>query len=124
MIAPDEWWTIDETRDFERGRLIRAFIPHVDQNPYTLIAAGRKEPTVHQEAFVKILPLNIRQITRYPNLPVAALPQYDKEVFTVNRAKKRPAIIICSGGTSVEDALTRGKPKRHYASFDNLKLTL
>ncbi len=115
MISPDEWWVVDESRSFDRGRLIWAFIPHVDQNPYTLIPTGRKEPTVHKEATVKISPLNIRQITRYPQLPVAALPQIDKEVFTVYRAKKRPAIIISSGGTSVEDALKRGKPKSHYA---------
>jgi hypothetical protein len=115
MITPDQWWVEDENYSFARGRLVWAFIPHVEQNPYTLIPTGRKEPTIHSEAKVKILPLNIRQIIRYPQLPVAALPQFNKEVFTVYRAKKRPAVIISGGGSIVDQALTKGKPKRHYA---------
>lgn len=111
MIQPDPWWVVDEECKIERGRLVKAFIPHVDQIPYTLIPKGRKEPTLHTEAIVEIHPLNIRQIIRYPQLPVAALPQHGKEVFTVYRAKKRPAIIISYGGLDVDKKLTLGKPK-------------
>jgi hypothetical protein len=47
-----------------------------------------------------------------PNLklPVAALPQYKKEVKAVYRAKKRPGLIVCSGGTKIDRILTAGKP--------------
>jgi hypothetical protein len=46
-----------------------------------------------------------------PALPVAALPQYKKEVRAVYRAKKRPGLIVCSGGTKIDRILTAGKPK-------------
>lgn len=111
MLHPSQWWDEDETHDYGRGRLVKAFIPHVDQVPKTLTAIGRSEPTDHAHAHVKIEPFRIRTHRKIPGLPVAALPLYDNEVHTVYQAKKRPALIICEGGPAVEKALTLGKPK-------------
>ncbi len=110
MLQPSQWWEEDGTHNYDRGRLIKAFLPHVDQIPKTLTATGRSEPTDHEHAHVKIEPLRIRSPRKIPKLPVAALPLYDSEVHTVYRAKKRPALIICEGGSAVEKSLTRGKP--------------
>ncbi|MBW2740262.1 MAG: hypothetical protein JRE64_15775 [Deltaproteobacteria bacterium] len=102
VLYPTPWWEKDSTRDYKRGRLVKFFAPHVVQTPFTLIPVGRDEPTEHNTAIVKIAPLDIRSVLRYPKLPVAALPQYKKEVRAVYRAKKRPGLIVCSGGTKME----------------------
>ena len=111
ILSPTPWWEKENNRDYKRGRLVKFFAPHVDQNPFTLISVGRDEPTEHNTAIVKIAPLDIRSVLRYPKLPVAALPQYKKEVRAVYRAKKRPGLIVCSGGTEVDRILTAGKAK-------------
>lgn len=90
---------------------MEVFIPHVDQIPYTLEPIGRKEATVHDKAYFSIEPLRIGKRPSSHKLPVAALPLYGKEVFTVHRTKKRPAIIISEGGAEVASHLRIGKPK-------------
>ncbi len=106
VLSPTPWWEKDSNRDYQRGRLVKFFAPHVDQIPFTLIPVGRDEATEHNTALVKIAPLDIRSLIRYPQLPVAALPQYKKEVRAVYRAKKRPGLIVCSGGTKISKILT------------------
>lgn len=110
-IEPDLWWVEIDKPDFRRGMLVKAFVPHVDQNPFTLVPVGRSQPTEHNIAHVKIIPLNIREIIRFPLLPVAALPQFKGEMRAVYRAKKRPALIVSSGGPKVPDRLTQNKAK-------------
>ncbi len=107
----DTWWEYDENEDYNRGRLIRAFIPHVDQIPYSLIPIGREKPTEHNVATVKIVPLNLVKPNKLPKLPVAAIPQYPAEIRAVYRAKKRPAVILCSGGEKIDKSLTLNKAK-------------
>ncbi len=109
MLEP--WWIEDKSFGFNRGRLMKAFLPHVDQVPKTITTIGRTEPTVHNKANYQIEPLRIKQPHRKPTLPVAAMPLYSNEVHTIYRAKKRPALIISEGGESVDRALTIGKPK-------------
>lgn len=111
FIQPEAWWEPDGNFEYRRGRLIKAFLPHVDQNPYIAIPIGRSEPTQHGEATVKFVPLDVRQAIRYPSLPVAALPQFPGERWGVYRVKKRPALIIGAGGTNVEKGMTAGKAK-------------
>jgi hypothetical protein len=111
FIEPDPWWEPTESIEYGRGRLIKAFLPHVDQNPYIAIPIGRSEPAEHREATVKFVPLDIRQAIRYPNLPVAALPQFPAERWGVYRIKKRPALILGSGGSKIDNNLTAGKAK-------------
>lgn len=85
------------------------FAPHVDQRPYCCVQEGRSEPTLHEKAIVNFYPIDIKQIIRYPKLPTAALPNRKNEVLTVYRAKKRPGIIVSSGGEEVPNRLTKGK---------------
>lgn len=105
------WWTQATSSDLKRGRLIKAFLPHVDQVPKQMTVIGRSDPTDHTRADYRIEPLCIKQPNKRPGLPVAALPAFDNEINAVYRAKKRPAIVICEGGDEVDRLLTLGKPK-------------
>jgi len=105
------WWVEDSSFEFRRGRLIKAFLPHVDQIPKQLTVVGRVEATNHTHANFKIEPLRMKQPPRKPGLPVAALPAFENEVNAIYRAKKRPALIVSEGGAEVEKQLTLGKPK-------------
>jgi len=109
LIEP--WWEECTDDEFRPGKLVWAFLPHVDQVPYTLEPAGRDKPTEHQTAIVNIKPLKIGNPPKKDKLPVAAIPRYDNEMLCVFRTKKRPAIIISKGGTFVEKALTKNKSK-------------
>ena len=105
-----EWWVIDNSKEIKRGRLIKGFIPHVDQIPWTLIPTGRTDPTDHSKANYTLEPLRINKPSQTYKLPVAALPDFEGEVRTVYRAKKRPVLIISTGGPDVPKELSRGKP--------------
>ncbi len=105
------WWSIDETREIRRGRLIKAFVPHVHQVPMTLIPKGRTDPTDHSRADYTLAPLRIAQPSPTYKLPVAALPDYEGEIRTVYRAKKRPVLVISAGGPDIPRELRIGKPK-------------
>ncbi len=110
LAAP--WWEKDSNKDYRRGRLIRAYLPHVDQIPRCLNINGRSESTVHNKIEYSISPLRVNSPPKKPALPSAALPAlYGKEVYTVHKAKKRPAIIISEGGVDIPNALRAGKPK-------------
>jgi len=106
-----KWWLIDESRDIERGRLIKAFVPHVDQIPMTLNPIGRTDPTDHSRANYTLEPLRVDKPSRTYILPVAALPDFEGEVRTVYRAKKRPVLIISPGGPDIPRELRHGKPR-------------
>ncbi|MDL2275158.1 hypothetical protein LJC22_03410 [Desulfosarcina sp. OttesenSCG-928-G10] len=87
-------------------------VPHVDQNPYCCVQEGRSEPTLHEKAIVSFSPFNInKRPLKQPQLPTAAIPTHKNEVLTVHRSKKRPAIIISTGGGKVPDWLVKDKPK-------------
>lgn len=105
------WWREDKSRDYRRGRLIRAFVPHVNQVPYCLQVSGRTDATQHNSALFEIKPTSINQRNRDKTLPVAALPEYKGESYGIYRTKKRPLLIISSGGDEVPDALRQGKPR-------------
>lgn len=109
LIEP--WWEECDEDDFRPGKLVRAFLPHVDQNPYTLEPIGRDEPTEHQTGIVNIKSFKIGDTPLKKGLPVAAMPLYGNEMFCVYRTKKRPAIIISKGGTFIERALTKDRAK-------------
>lgn len=115
IIAPTDWWVKNDKKVLCRGALVFAFIPHVDQVPYTLDLLGRKEADRHDSAIAKITPLRIKQPRGKTDLPVAAMPLYAGEVWAAYRAKKRPCLIIGSKNPSVNPELTRGMPKRSTA---------
>jgi hypothetical protein len=99
------WWVKCDENPIRRGQLVRAFVPHVDLTPNTLVPEGRKEATDHQRATFHLEPLRAREPAKKSSLPVAALPQYDGEVYTVHRSKLRPCLIVSAGGTDVPKAL-------------------
>jgi hypothetical protein len=106
-----KWWLTDVSKDIKRGRLIKAFVPHVDQIPMILSPIGRANPTDHSKANFTLEPLRIDKPSRTYMLPVAALPEFEGEVRTVYRAKKRPVLIISAGGPDIAKELRYGKPR-------------
>jgi hypothetical protein len=111
FIEPDPWWVDDGKREFEVGRLVKAILPFVDQNPYALETIGRAKSTEHKEALVRFVPIDIKSAIDYSRLPVAPLPQYPGETGVVYRAKKRPALIIHAGCPDIPSDLRKDKPR-------------
>ena len=79
IANPAEWWIANEERKLCRGALVQAFIPHVDQTPYTFEPIGRNQATEHGEARIKVAPLKVDQPLREITLPVAAMPRFPGE---------------------------------------------
>lgn len=107
----DSWWISDDGKDLCRGRLIEAFVPHVDQVPAALKPIGRTDDKEHKLADCEIVDVDISQPFERKTLPVAGLVCYDGEVRTVYRAKKRPMVLIALAGQEVPKSLTKDKPK-------------
>ena len=115
IIQPTDWWVKNEDQMLCRGALIFAFVPHVDQVPYTMEPVGRTDPEKHDSANLRVSPLRIKQPRRRTDLPVAAMPLYSGELWAAYRAKKRPCLVIGSNNPLVDRTLTRGMAKRSTA---------
>jgi hypothetical protein len=63
-----EWWVPVEGGVVDRGRLLWAVVPHVDQHPFALFAKGRTESTEHGRADYEVKPLT-RQQFMWDSLP-------------------------------------------------------
>ena len=108
-ISP--WWITDKKRDYRRGRLIKAFLPHVHQVPFTLIPIGRgQDPTDHTKIRYTMKELKLLDKNDLSLLPAAALVVPEGENILAYRGKKRPALIISSGGDEIPSNLRIGKP--------------
>jgi hypothetical protein len=108
IVGADNWWVQNEDRKLCRGALIFAFAPHIDQIPYTFEPIGRKDPTDHSSAVVRVAPLKIDQPLKPTDLPVAAMTLHSGEVWAAYRAKRRPCLVISCGNPVVDAALTKG----------------
>ncbi|MDY0095687.1 MAG: hypothetical protein RBT80_23575 [Candidatus Vecturithrix sp.] len=108
----DAWWENCGKDELKRGALIRAFVPHVDQVPHTLIPVGRKEAGEHSKAIIEIAPLQISTPRSKATLPVAALSIPEDELWTAYRAKKRPCLVIGAKQQHVDNASRRDMPKK------------
>jgi hypothetical protein len=116
LIGADSWWIKDDTKSLKRGRLILAYVPHVDQIPTLVTVIGRSDdPAFHDKAYVQFSAFSFSEPKRKPELPVAALPAYPNEVRLVYRAKRRPLLVIGESGPEVDERLTAGKPKAQTA---------
>ena len=115
LVGESDWWVPDADHKIRRGSLIFAFVPHVDQLPYTVEPVGRRQPDQHTAAEVKIAPLRTRKARKTSNLPVAAMPLHAGEVWAAYRAKKRPCLVVGCGSSDVDRKLVRGSPKRATA---------
>jgi hypothetical protein len=106
-----EWWEVTDERRLEYGRLVKAFLPHVDQQPNVLVTQGRTNPEAHEEADFEIRPLRGNVPPPESYLPVAGLPTYEGEVRILQRAKKRPALVLSALGAEVESRLRTGSAR-------------
>lgn len=100
----------------ERGRLLWAVVPHVDQQPFALISKGRTEPTEHQRADYEVVPLTKRSLTAIrsaPSLPVAGMPDVPDEIKMVFRGKRRPVLVVGNPGANIESGLRTGEARYH-----------
>lgn len=102
------WWASSTERQVHRGRLIWAYLPHVDQQALELCPQARGAPTEHGTATAELRPLRPDRPPPESGLPVAGLPQYPGETYVALRAKRRPALVISTGGASVPESLRRG----------------
>ena len=116
IIHPSPWWVKAEDKELKSGRLVYAFIPHVDQVPHTIKAIGRKNAEEHTSAQVEIAPLRMQDRLRRTDLPVAGMTLHDGEIWTAYKAKKRPCLVLGNDTqVNVDDRLRRGMPKRSTA---------
>jgi len=111
LINPETWWVKDTSSGVSRGRLVQAYVPHVEQIPKKLAVVGRKEAEIHTEANFEIIPFRYGEAKNHVTLPVAALPAYPGEELLVYRAKRRPLLIIADNSLEVDKKLVMGKPK-------------
>lgn len=111
LIQPSEWWVKQTDNELQRGSLIFAFSPHIDQIPYTFKPIGRTVATEHGEAKVRVEPLKVDAPLQQTDLPVAAMTLNQNEVFAAYRAKKRPCLVLSAKSIEVKKELIRGKPK-------------
>lgn len=91
----EPWWTEDDGKTLCRGRLILANLPFVMSEQATLKVTGRNNPTEHTTALYEISsPFRMNEVREASKLPVAGLPKFHNEVYLVQRAKIRPAIVL------------------------------
>ena len=112
----ENWWGEKKAGPPERGQLIWAFLPHVHQQQMILVPKGRSEPTAHQHADFEIIPLQSKSPPQAARLPVAGLPHYQGEVSAVYRAKRRPALVVSTGGDEVPRSLRTGEARHQTAA--------
>lgn len=103
-----EWWVADANLKLCRGRLIRTFLPHVEQDPHVLVAQARASATEHDSAKFKLEPFRMNAPAAAPLLPVAALTHPAGERQFVYRGKVRPAIVLALESPDVDKQLVSG----------------
>lgn len=115
LVDPQGWWIPNPENRVVKGALVRAFVPHIDQTPYTFAMKGRTQSTEHDRADIVVSPLKVDQPLKQLDLPVAAMPLYKGEVWGAYRAKKRPCLVVKGSSSVVDPDLTRGMPKSSSA---------
>lgn len=106
------WWEESEDLALRKGRLVRAFMPHVDNNPRTLEVQGRAEDQRdHNRAVFKLKPMRAQDARMHSKLPVALLPEYTGEVYGVYRTKCRPVVVLNDPQEEPPAAIRQGGPK-------------
>lgn len=111
LLFENDWWEETDTPDLTAGRLVKAFVPFVDQVPKALVAKGRTQAREHSLADCEIIHINSDRLFARSTLPVAALPCHSGEVRAIYNAKKRPALILSPPCEDVHDKCLTGKPR-------------
>ncbi len=110
------WWKEDDSGTVCTGRLVWAYMAVVESQPLRLIVEGRNDPTDHTRCKFRVEPLDASRAPVFPTLPVAGLPKANRgEEFLVTRAKRRPALVLGTGGKEVPVEYRRGFPKSQTA---------
>lgn len=108
----ESWWITDNHRDFRTGRLVKAILLHVHLVPFTLVPIGRTDdPTNHSKARYSMRELKLQDRRSLSTLPAAGLTFPGDDAILAYRGKKRPALIISSGGGEIPRELREGKPR-------------
>ncbi|MCI5219390.1 MAG: hypothetical protein D3914_09415 [Candidatus Electrothrix sp. LOE2] len=110
------WWEKTNEKQPSFGRLIWAFVPHVDIIPKSLLPTGRaeEEASNHSKVSYEIADLRINSHFQKNSLPAAILPCYQGECYTIHRSKKRPVLLISDGGPDIPKQLRSSmKPSWH-----------
>jgi hypothetical protein len=92
------WWEPATSSAPKRGRLIWAFCPVTNLVPKTLQPIERSEATTHDRARFELAPMRAGENAKAPKIPVAGLITPPGEVLAVFRAKKRPMLVLSTGG--------------------------
>lgn len=114
-----KWWLEDKENTLCRGALIETYVQFFSQIPLELIPE-RIDPKSHTLAQLKAQPLNANGRRSTANmLPVAGLPHLaGAHCYLVNRAKKRPCIILGAVDQKLVDKkLTKDMPKNSTHQF-------
>jgi hypothetical protein len=111
------WWVTEAGAAIVPGRLIWTLVPFPEMKPYRLVPIGRGEdPRQHAVAEFRIETFRAgdphKGISR---LPVAALPIREGETYVVGRAKRRPAIVVSTGGRPIPRELRQGQNRWQFA---------
>ncbi|KAB1440341.1 hypothetical protein [Pseudodesulfovibrio senegalensis] len=107
----DPWWVEADSNVPEPGRLLWVYVPHVGQEPMALVPTGRADDArQHALADCKIMPANHEEVFQRSKLPVAGLPCYDREMLSVYRAKRRPALVLAAPHVPLDREEFKGKP--------------
>lgn len=115
LVDPSEWWEKQESKELLRGSLVFAFLPHVDQVPFSFEPVGRTKADCHNLAEIKVKPLKVDQPLKITDLPVAAMSLHHNEVWAAYKAKKRPCIVIATKNSKIDKAITQGMPSHSTA---------
>jgi hypothetical protein len=105
------WWVEDKSETIVRGRLIWTLIPYPEMKPYRLVPVGRGDDArQHATADFRIETFRVGDPPKgIATLPVAALPVREGETYLVGRGKRRPAIVVSTGGAPIPKDLRGGQ---------------
>jgi len=116
IADPSRWWVKQSDSQICKGSLIHAFVPYIDETPYTFEPVGRTDPRSHTTAEIKVAPLAVNQPLKQTQLPVAAMTLHHGEIWAAYKAKRRPCLVLGSVSVpAVDKSLMRGKPNRSTA---------
>ena len=112
------WWIKSDSEILTRGSLVNTYVQFFYQIPRELVAE-REDPYKHDKVTIKSIPLSPKQTHQASSLPIAAFPRLEgADCFIINRAKRRPCIVI--GEVSrppIAKSLIRGMSKHQTAPF-------
>lgn len=109
------WWVEDGPGEVSRGRLIWTLVPYPEMKPHRLLPIGRgSNARQHSTADYRLETFRVGDSPRgVATLPVAALPIRDGESLMVARAKRRPSVVVSTGGPIVPAPLRQGANRWH-----------